>query len=671
MRRGKMVGFESFSPSFGDGYQYDDYPTSVEDNDEEVNNVDYTTLASSALFSLLGRQPTQHPRTMSHSRMHQPSSAGLNRVRRAETMALPSFLSSLSSSEISSNTPTATPANTPASLSPISRSAPLPASPIQTNLNRERENTPRPSNLSSSIDLPVSNPVLIDTNNTNNLDNENESLNNTTERDSINTMGSDSIFSFEMIDAHMNEVDPTTNAGCSYEKDINSHVTQATSITLTPPYHNAKKIASSPPRNPGFFSVSKQLNTMGIDDLLVSPAPEWALCVICCEVFKNPSIIRCGHSFCYDCVKKLINSYSSPRCALCRTKIGGESDINPNYQMKQVISGLIVRCRYAFEPQSEHSLSAVNNIDNNNSVTIPMYNNSPRSTPNSPTPASPNTMENSSILSLTPNITAQIVPATSNNSTQDKAHSRTLWKLCSNGCKETFEYGNLASHEGICGHAPISCFNEGCTLKVKRQDLETHMINCPYRVIRCSCCRELIQYLDEEKHDSTCPDKIIHCPNKCGQSYTRKESEQHIKQCPASIVRCPHEKYGCKYEGRNDRLADHLSACPYEGIKDYITYTQEQIQQLTQITTMQHQEIRALQKTISAQSNELSMVKRLLQSRDYDTTNNTINHSNFSNISNSSSNFGGIGSSLRATLAPFRRSENDSAQNTPSKNSSM
>lgn len=63
-------------------------------------------------------------------------------------------------------------------------------------------------------------------------------------------------------------------------------------------------------------------------------------CQICCEFFKNPQLLACGHSFCYECIAKhfdkVINVNASDACPSCRFK-SQLSDLRPNRQLSEIV----------------------------------------------------------------------------------------------------------------------------------------------------------------------------------------------------------------------------------------------------------------------------------------------------------------------------------------------
>ena len=53
--------------------------------------------------------------------------------------------------------------------------------------------------------------------------------------------------------------------------------------------------------------------------MATQPLPEEDLsCPVCCDIFKDPVVLSCSHSFCEDCLKKYwVNNHHRP-CPVCR-----------------------------------------------------------------------------------------------------------------------------------------------------------------------------------------------------------------------------------------------------------------------------------------------------------------------------------------------------------------
>lgn len=64
------------------------------------------------------------------------------------------------------------------------------------------------------------------------------------------------------------------------------------------------------------------------------------LCPICLEVFKEPLMLQCGHSYCKGCLVSLSCHLDSElRCPVCRQKVDGSSS-PPNVSLTRVIEAL-------------------------------------------------------------------------------------------------------------------------------------------------------------------------------------------------------------------------------------------------------------------------------------------------------------------------------------------
>ncbi|KAG5829982.1 hypothetical protein ANANG_G00319730, partial [Anguilla anguilla] len=52
-------------------------------------------------------------------------------------------------------------------------------------------------------------------------------------------------------------------------------------------------------------------------------------CSVCCDIFKEPVVLKCSHSFCRECVQQYWEEKSSRECPICRRKASmGEPPAN-------------------------------------------------------------------------------------------------------------------------------------------------------------------------------------------------------------------------------------------------------------------------------------------------------------------------------------------------------
>ena len=43
-------------------------------------------------------------------------------------------------------------------------------------------------------------------------------------------------------------------------------------------------------------------------------------CPVCCEIFKDPVLLRCSHSVCKDCLERFWETKGSRECPVCRRR---------------------------------------------------------------------------------------------------------------------------------------------------------------------------------------------------------------------------------------------------------------------------------------------------------------------------------------------------------------
>ncbi|KAI4872361.1 hypothetical protein NFI96_029974 [Prochilodus magdalenae] len=78
-------------------------------------------------------------------------------------------------------------------------------------------------------------------------------------------------------------------------------------------------------------------------------------CPVCCEIFKNPVLLRCSHSVCKDCLQKFWETKGSRECPVCRRRSSMEPPIN--LALKNLCEGFLQESRQRASAGPEHICS--------------------------------------------------------------------------------------------------------------------------------------------------------------------------------------------------------------------------------------------------------------------------------------------------------------------------
>ena len=132
-------------------------------------------------------------------------------------------------------------------------------------------------------------------------------------------------------------------------------------------------------------------------------------------------------------------------------------------------------------------------------------------------------------------------------------------KCTSAGCPWVNELGSLEKHLEICGFAFIPCAN-GCKEQIMKSEHTSHCTErCPLRQYTCKHCKSKGTYMEMiGGHLDECPDIRVSCPNNgCGGGIKRKQMASHRLECPYKTIDCPYKDVGCTYNSPRRTMEDH------------------------------------------------------------------------------------------------------------------
>jgi len=231
-----------------------------------------------------------------------------------------------------------------------------------------------------------------------------------------------------------------------------------------------------------------------IDDLLVF-TPDWAICSVCNEVFKQPVVTpECGHTYCLQCIIQVCNS-KSKECPLCRKAFLTEDlnvkELSPNLQLVHVIDTLKVRCRWGMKIS-----------ENGQWIHDPE--------------GCPEITEWQSLFAH--DEVCEFVPLACPHK----------------NCSLLVQRRNLEYHQSICEERFISC--ELCNVIYAFKSTIEHKKLCPLFKIPCpKGCGQLIANQNRKIHlQKDCPEIEVHCVYQdlgCFFKDRKRKVDEHINAC--------------------------------------------------------------------------------------------------------------------------------------------
>lgn len=133
------------------------------------------------------------------------------------------------------------------------------------------------------------------------------------------------------------------------------------------------------------------------------------------------------------------------------------------------------------------------------------------------------------------------------------------------GCNWIGFFSLLSNHlSSQCLKQDVQCtyLVNGCDVTLLREKANEHVINCPYRTIKCKnkcSLDEVIIFKEEQQHLDQCPNEVIDCVNDCGVRFERKDFDEHSAICDMARFPCAYEPYGCNEKVLNADKTNHMS----------------------------------------------------------------------------------------------------------------
>eukprot|EP01113_Clastostelium_recurvatum_P034436 TRINITY_DN4671_c0_g2_i2.p1 TRINITY_DN4671_c0_g2~~TRINITY_DN4671_c0_g2_i2.p1 ORF type:complete len:464 (+),score=55.75 TRINITY_DN4671_c0_g2_i2:35-1393(+) len=132
---------------------------------------------------------------------------------------------------------------------------------------------------------------------------------------------------------------------------------------------------------------------------------------------------------------------------------------------------------------------------------------------------------------------------------------------CPNECDGwTGFIGDLDSHlSSWCRLSVAVCPHEGCGLKTTREDMDTHVRICDYRIVACPHCEDIMIQASLADHvSSICLSALVECPSggaSCPR-LPRNQVNQHVAMDHAEVP-CSWADFGCTHRCPRGQLEAH------------------------------------------------------------------------------------------------------------------
>ncbi|KAF6024650.1 TRAF7 [Bugula neritina] len=168
--------------------------------------------------------------------------------------------------------------------------------------------------------------------------------------------GSESSFNFDMPKTpHFDQISSVSSAAMNGSFDLPKSLHGSNSSLFRNNLASSHSTASSnhmnfsQPIEPHSYNITNGYPVDLEEEIyvFVEPLNRRLCCPVCSQVFKDPVITTCGHTFCKVCVQKSVNE-------VCPIDMKPSKYIVDNIALSEQIGELVVRCKYGCKKSTSH-----------------------------------------------------------------------------------------------------------------------------------------------------------------------------------------------------------------------------------------------------------------------------------------------------------------------------
>ncbi|GAB4851485.1 hypothetical protein Ancab_030887 [Ancistrocladus abbreviatus] len=140
------------------------------------------------------------------------------------------------------------------------------------------------------------------------------------------------------------------------------------------------------------------------------------------------------------------------------------------------------------------------------------------------------------------------------------------------------------------------------------EELAEHRTQCGFRSVICENegCSATFSAALTEKHDSTCPFKVLPCEQKCSEYLLRQEMDRHcITVCPMKLVNCPFYSIGCQPPVVQCMISEHCS----ENLHSHLLYILQFIHKEASVKCLKQRAAQIEQSSFSSGLGDVKVVR--------------------------------------------------------------